>query len=94
MLSVAYLLVAVLPNLACQNCGLCNARCATCDRHIRQEQQPANRCEGVLNAEHAPAVNVLATFGAVAFVDKLGRRKLLIIASIWMFVTQVSPAGC
>ena len=27
------------------------------------------------------------------FVDKLGRRKLLIIASVWMFVTQVSPAG-
>ena len=48
----------------------------------------------MLNRVHAPAVNVLATFGAVAFVDKLGRRKLLIIASIWMFVTQVSPAGC
>jgi hypothetical protein len=38
-------------------------------------------------------VNVLATFGAVAFVDRLGRRKLLIIASIWMFVTQVIVAG-
>ena len=39
------------------------------------------------------AVNVLATFGAVAFVDKLGRRMLLISASIWMFVTQVIVAG-
>lgn len=38
-------------------------------------------------------MNVLATFGAVAFVDRLGRRKLLIIASIWMFVTQVIVAG-
>ena len=72
---------------------LCSARCATCDRYGGQEQQSAANSEGVLNAEHAPAVNVLATFGAVAFVDKLGRRKLLIIASIWMFVTQVSPAG-
>ena len=39
------------------------------------------------------AVNVLATFGAIAFVDSLGRRKLLIIASIWMFVTQIVVAG-
>ena len=51
------------------------------------------KVRGVLNSRHAPAVNVLATFGAVAFVDKLGRRKLLIIASVWMFVTQVSLAG-
>lgn len=36
---------------------------------------------------------MLATFGAVAFVDRLGRRKLLIIASVWMFVTQVVVAG-
>ena len=39
------------------------------------------------------AVNVAATFGAIAFVDRLGRRKLLIIASIWMFVTQIVIAG-
>ena len=39
------------------------------------------------------AVNVAATFGAIAFVDRLGRRKLLIIASIWMFVTQIIIAG-
>lgn len=39
------------------------------------------------------AVNVLATFGAIAFVDSLGRRKLLIAASIWMFVTQIIVAG-
>lgn len=38
------------------------------------------------------AVNVLATFVAVAFVDKLGRRMLLIVASVWMFVTQVIVA--
>ena len=38
-------------------------------------------------------MNVLATFGAIAFVDSLGRRKLLIIASIWMFVTQIVVAG-
>ena len=36
---------------------------------------------------------MLATFGAIAFVDSLGRRKLLIIASIWMFVTQIVVAG-
>lgn len=36
---------------------------------------------------------MLATFGAILFVDKLGRRKLLIIASVWMFVTQVIVAG-
>jgi len=39
------------------------------------------------------AVNVCATFGAIAFVDSLGRRKLLIAASIWMFVTQIIVAG-
>ncbi len=39
------------------------------------------------------AVNVLATFVAVAFMDKVGRRKLLIIASVWMFVTQIIVAG-
>lgn len=37
-------------------------------------------------------MNVLATFGAIIFVDRLGRQKLLIIASIWMFVTQVIVA--
>ena len=36
---------------------------------------------------------MLATFVAIAFVDKVGRRKLLIIASVWMFVTQVIVAG-
>ena len=38
-------------------------------------------------------MNVAATFGAIAFVDRLGRRKLLIAASIWMFVTQIVIAG-
>ena len=42
---------------------------------------------------HLCAVNVLATFVAIAFVDKVGRRKLLIIASVWMFVTQIIVAG-
>jgi hypothetical protein len=37
-------------------------------------------------------VNVVATFGAIIFVDLAGRRRLLIIASIWMFVTQVIVA--
>ena len=39
------------------------------------------------------AVNVFATFGAIAFVDRLGRRKLLLIASAHMFVMQVVVAG-
>ena len=38
------------------------------------------------------AVNVLATFVAVAFVDRVGRRMLLMVASVWMFVTQVIVA--
>ena len=37
---------------------------------------------------HLCAVNVLATFVAVAFVDRVGRRMLLMVASVWMFVTQ------
>ena len=41
---------------------------------------------------HLRAVNVLATFVAVAFVDKVGRRMLLIVASVWMFVTQIIVA--
>lgn len=39
------------------------------------------------------AVNVFATFGAIAFVDRLGRRNLLLIASVHMFVTQIIVAG-
>ena len=41
---------------------------------------------------HLCAVNVLATFVAVAFVDRVGRRMLLMVASVWMFVTQVIVA--
>ncbi len=39
------------------------------------------------------AVNVFATFGAIAFVDRLGRRNMLLIASVHMFVTQIIVAG-
>ena len=50
-------------------------------------------CEKLKRMQLWCAVNVAATFGAIAFVDRLGRRKLLIAASIWMFVTQIVIAG-
>ena len=34
-------------------------------------------------------VNVLATFVAIALVDRVGRRVLLMVGAAWMFVTQV-----
>ncbi|CAL8468665.1 g8205 [Coccomyxa elongata] len=47
----------------------------------------------LLNTVVVNLVNVFATFGAIAFVDRLGRRKLLLIASAHMFVMQVVVAG-
>ncbi|EPS64536.1 hypothetical protein M569_10244 [Genlisea aurea] len=35
-------------------------------------------------------VNVLSTFVSITFVDKFGRRKLLLQASVQMFISQVS----
>ncbi|CAL5228352.1 g11467 [Coccomyxa viridis] len=57
------------------------------------EQLGGNGLGGLLNTVIIDIVNVLATFVAVAFMDKVGRRKLLIIASVWMFVTQIIVAG-
>ena len=65
--------------MACEECTLQSKRLMTDNGQPQQWQF----C----------AVNVLATFVAIAFVDKVGRRKLLIIASVWMFVTQVIVAG-
>ncbi|CAK0785840.1 hypothetical protein CVIRNUC_009052 [Coccomyxa viridis] len=57
------------------------------------EQIAGGATGSLLSTVVVDSVNVLATFGAIAFVDSLGRRKLLIIASIWMFVTQIVVAG-
>jgi hypothetical protein len=46
----------------------------------------------LLNTVIINGVNVLATFIAIAFVDRLGRRKLLITASIHMFIMQIIVA--
>ncbi|EIE22371.1 general substrate transporter [Coccomyxa subellipsoidea C-169] len=47
----------------------------------------------LLNTVVVNLVNVFATFGAIAFVDRLGRRNMLLIASVHMFVTQIIVAG-
>lgn len=47
---------------------------------------------GLLNTVIINAVNVLATFIAVGFVDKWGRRALLIGTAAWMFVMQIIVA--
>jgi hypothetical protein len=57
------------------------------------EQIAGGATGSLLSTVVVDCVNVMATFGAIAFVDSLGRRKLLIIASIWMFVTQIIVAG-
>lgn len=47
---------------------------------------------GLLNTVIIDCINVLATFIAVGFVDKWGRRALLIGTAAWMFVTQIIVA--
>ena len=37
-------------------------------------------------------MNVLATFIAIALVDRVGRRALLMGTAAWMFITQVIVA--
>lgn len=47
---------------------------------------------GLLNTVIIDCVNVLATFLAIALVDRAGRRVLLMGTAAWMFVTQVIVA--
>lgn len=47
---------------------------------------------GLLNTVIINAVNVLATFIAIGFVDRWGRRALLIGTAAWMLVMQVLVA--
>ena len=47
----------------------------------------------LLNAVIIGAVNLLATFVSIYFVEKAGRRKLLLQGGVQMFIAQVGRAG-